>query len=301
MASCDFELDPTTSKMLRRSLPEKVAWIQRDHWVNTPSTRAIHQWMEYLLKSERRRRPNCMEFVAPPGMGKTAILDLFTSLHPVEHEPFGERLKRPLLAINASVGDAGVNGLRTAILRAAWPEARDFRGRCSQALCDRTLRDQGVRELLVDETGELLKCGPATQEKVLSELKRIGSDLRINIVCASVEGLDHALALDGQLHSRFKRHFRIAPWTESQDFRNFLFGLEMYLPFPRRSDLDRRQMVRWFLLHCKGNIEEITDMIRIAALHAFDRGGECVEMSDFNMALESEMPPRCGLGHSSAA
>lgn len=296
-----FQLEKETSTFILAPLEQRVKWVQRDHWVNTPVTRATHQWMEYLLRSERRDRPDCMQIVAAPDMGKSAILNAFARMHPVEMTADCSRARRPFLLVNASVGDAGVKGLRNAIFKAAWPDAKQLEGTCSEARCDQTLVAQGVRFLFLDETGEITKTGPSMHRKILSEIKRISNCLHVNIGCASVFGFDHALKADKQLESRFKKKIIIPAWTETQDFRNFLYGLEMYLPFRARSELDRQQLVKWFLLHCHGNTGEITGMIRMAAMHALDREGSFVSMDDFEAARTSELPPRCALQISAAA
>lgn len=126
-------------------------------------------------------------------------------------------------------------------------------------------------------------------------MKRLSSEHQINIVCATVEGLDHVLHADVQLRSRFKKKSVIRPWAESQDFRNFVFGLEQYLPFPERSYLDRPEVIRWLLRYGKGNTESVVDLIRLAALFALGRDAPFVGMGDFELARTSELPPPVAL------
>ncbi|WP_266170741.1 TniB family NTP-binding protein [Dyella subtropica] len=292
----EAHLESDTLSVLFRGLNDRVQWIQSDHWVNTPATRAAIQWMEYLLRSARRSRPSCLQVVAEPGMGKTALLEAFGKLHPVAPTTDPLRLSRPLLLANVTLGDAGVAGLRHALMRAAWPEARAIENHCTKDECDATLKCQGVKMLLLDEAGELLKCGPSAHLRVLSELKRLSSEHQINIACATVEGLDHALHADIQLRSRFKKTLAIRPWTESQDFRNFVFGLEQYLPFPERSYLDRPEVIHWLLRHGKGNTENVVELIRLAALFALGRDAPFVGMADFELARTAELPPPIALG-----
>ncbi|MFC5742918.1 hypothetical protein [Dyella tabacisoli] len=115
--------------------------------------------------------------------------------------------------------------------------------------------------------------------------------LKINIAFATVEKYEHVFDMDDQLSKRFKRKIKIPLWEESQDFRDFLSGLESYLPFPARSYLDRQEMVRWLLLHGGGNTDAIVTLVRLAAMWALDRGAGFVAKDDFETAREASLPP----------
>jgi len=287
-----FELASSAQNLLSGSPAERAAFVQRDCWVHTATTSRAFQWMEYLLRSQRVRRPQCMQIVAAAGMGKSSILQEFSNLHPVVRTEDPLRMQRPVLLANATDVGSGASGLRRAIMRGAWPDAKYFPdGRDD---LDATLMSQGIRLILLDETGDLMKSTPAVQKRLLTELKRINNDLRINIASAAVEGLDHAVRQDEQLFTRFKPIIRIPAWTESQEFRNFLYGLERFLPFPKRSFLDQPGMLRWLLRYCRGNTNDIVMSIHEAALWAIHRNARFVAMEDFEKArMATEPPPIC--------
>lgn len=245
--------------------------------------------MEYLLRSERVRRPRSMQIVAAAGMGKSSILQEFESLHPVVRTEDPLRMQRRVLLANATHAGAGVNGLRRAVMRGAWPDAKYFPD--GQDDLDGTLKSQGVRLILIDETGDLMKSTPAVQKRLLTELKRINNDLRINIASAAVEGLDHVIKQDEQLFTRFRPVIKIPEWTESQEFRNFLYGLERFLPFPERSFLDRLEMLRWLLRYYRGNTNDTVISIHDAALWAIHRNARFVALEDFEKARTATEPP----------
>ncbi|EED39177.1 putative tniB family protein [Stenotrophomonas sp. SKA14] len=58
----------------------------------------------------------------------------------------------------------------------------------------------------------------------------------------------NALAADEQLASRFKR-VELPVWSESNEFRQFLAGIEVELKLPERSHLDSKTMIRWLAAH----------------------------------------------------
>jgi hypothetical protein len=295
--SGDDVLEKHTRLILEsQDIQGQVAWIRADHWVNTPSSLCAFQWMEYLFRSERQIRPDCMQVVAASGMGKTALFRKFAELHPIVNTADSLRLHRPLLLANAVVGEAGEKGLRCALMRAAWPEARSVQKFSSREECDLTFREQGIKLVLIDDAGELLTAGPSTHKKVLSELKRVSTENSANLVCATTESLRNVMASDEQLKKRFRKVVEIPLWSDSQAFRNFIAGIESYLPFPERSYLDQAKLVSWLLLYGEGNTQDILNLVRLAALWGLQRGACHLSADDFEKARTSELPPRVALG-----
>lgn len=284
------ELPTEVLALLNGPIEKKVDWVLADAWVHTPVTNAAFQWMAYLYRSGPVIRPPCLQIIAEGGMGKTAVLLAFASLYPVQQAPDDPlRLRRPVLYAECKPDPSGIAGVRHAILKAAWPEAKYFA--CSEHEIDSTLHAQGVRLLLLDELGELTKAGMASHRKALSELKRISNTLRVSIVAATVTNLAHVLDVDQQFANRFKRKITIPPWSLSQDLRNFIFGLERNLPFPERSSLDGPSFLPWIAQQSDGNTKEIVELIRLAALHALTNGATHIEMCHLEAAVDCDLPP----------
>lgn len=290
-------LERETRGILNRGLADRLSWIQSEHWVNTHTSKVAFQWMEYLLRSERTERPDCLHLIGDSGRGKTALLRNFSELHPVADCEDPLRKRRPVLRVVAKPEErsgaaaVGAASLRYMIMRSAWPDATRLTNHCSTEDCDETLKLQGVKLLLIDEGGEFSVAGKSSQTKTLSEVRGISTRLKINIAFATVEKYEHVFDLDEQLSKRFKRKIKLPVWDESQEFRDFLSGLESYLPFPARSYLDRQEMVKWLLLHGSGNTDAIVTLVRLAAMWALDRGASFVAKQDFELARDASLPP----------
>lgn len=290
-------LENETRVVLNKSPRDRLSWIQKEHWVNTRVSRMGFQWMEYLLRSERTERPNCLHIIGDSGMGKTALLRNFSELHPVVECADPLRMQRPVLRVFAKPEEKsgavaiGAASLRYLIMKAAWPGAKNVAAHCSVEECDDTLKKQGVRLLLIDEGGELSVAGKSSQIKTLSEVRGISTRLGINFAFATVEKYEHVFDMDDQLSKRVKRKIRIPLWEESQDFRDFLSGLEAYLPFPSRSYLDRYEMVKWLLLYGEGNTDAVVTWVSLAAMWALNRNADFVSVKDFEVAREASLPP----------
>lgn len=284
------ELPESVKALINGPLEKKINWVLADTWVQTPTANAAFQWMAYLYRSGPVIRPPCMQIIAQAGMGKTALLLAFASLYPVQKaadDPL--RLRRPVLYAQCRADARGAAGVREVILEAAWPSAKYFQRSAREI--DATLLAQGVRLILLDEFGELTKAGVASHRTALSELKRISNASRVSIAAATVTNLAHVLAVDPQFANRFKRNITIPPWSLSQDLRNFVFGLERNLPFPRESSLYGRSLLPWIAQQSEGNTKEIVELIRLAALHALTDGAGCIEMRHLQAAVHSDLPP----------
>ncbi|MFC5742919.1 TniB family NTP-binding protein [Dyella tabacisoli] len=161
----EFLLEKGTSEVLNKSLSDRLSWIQNEHWVNTRISRMAFQWMEYLLRSERTERPDCLHLIGDSGRGKSALLRNFSELHPVIDCEDPLRKRRPVLRVVAKPEErsgavaVGAASLRYMIMRSAWPDARRMTDHCSTEECDEILKIQGVKLLLIDEGGEFSVAG----------------------------------------------------------------------------------------------------------------------------------------------
>ena len=300
MSNTSTDLSDAARLLLNATEQKKIDWIMTDAWVHTPTTTLAFQWMAYMLRCGPVIRPPCLQLIADGGMGKTAVLLAFAEMFPVQKTPDDPlRLKRPVVYVECKPEHSGEHGVRHAILKACWPNAEHILG--TEDEIDATLRAQGVRELLLDEFGELTKAGIASHRRALSELKRISNFARVGITAATVTNLKHVLDVDQQFASRFKRKITIAPWALSPDLRNFVYGLQRNLPFPEPSQLHDRDCLPWLAQHSEGNTKEIVETIRLASLHALGAGARCNGYDHLKAAIEGEAPPSNALAQSALA
>lgn len=294
MTITPIDLSDAARALLSASIDDRVDWIMADAWVHTLTTTIAFQWMGYMLRCGPVIRPPCLQIIADGGMGKTAVLLAFSEQYPVQEAPGDPlRLHRPVVYVECMSEHSGEWGVRHAILRACWPSATRFSG--TEEEIDSTLHAQGVREILLDEFGELTKSGVASHRKALSELKRLSNTARVGITAATVTNLAHVLDVDQQFASRFKRKITIAPWTLSTDLRNFVYALQRNLPFPAQSDLHGPACLPVIAQHSEGNTKEIVEVIRLAALHALGEGATHIQYAHLKQAIESPTPPSVAL------
>lgn len=292
-------LTAKTLEALRAGELARVAWVQRDHWQATPTSNVVHQWMEYFYRSERNPSPPCMQVIATGGGGKSAMMSRYAALHAVEQVPDEpSRLKRGVLLADCLDAGEGPKGLAKSICRAAWPKTDYFGSFSDPDFALETLRRQQTRLLILDEAAEVLVGGPKVHERVINFVKKINTELCINIVTATVHGLDAAFQKDRQMSSRFAKKFLIPDWSvaEPANLQDFLFGYERFLPFEMPSELHVEAKRKALLKASSGNMRSLIGVVRLAALWAISDGASCITLDHIRQAArEDSEPPPIGL------
>lgn len=285
-------LVPAAAALVEASDSARVAWIQSNHWQATETSQMVFKWMEYLLRSERTPDPLCMQIVARGGGGKSAMVMRYAETHPAEiipNEP--SRLRRPVLLADCLNATKGAKGLAYAILRSAWPAAPISPRFYNEDWAFETLLKQGVRLLILDEAAEVLVGGALNHKHSINFIKRITTQLQINVVTATVHGLDSAFAKDPQMSSRFERKFEIPPWEANEPFRSFLLGYERFLPFAKPSHLYGEHNTRMLAAGCKGNMRSLIRLICLSALWALSKRADHITADHIEIARKVNSPP----------
>jgi hypothetical protein len=184
-----------------------------------------------------------------------------------------------------------MTGLHDAVLKGLWPKASEEKVwyGCSM---ETGLTRAKVKVILVDEAGELLSHGPREHLRLLSELRRITHQFGINIVAATTDALANAFDQDPQLKTRFRRRILLDSWRLSQNFRNFLYGIEQCLPFPTRSYLDQKAIVDWLLRNLECSTGEVVETVKLASEYALASGAKCITLEHLKCTLDGNAPPQ---------
>lgn len=208
-----------------------------------------------------RDRPKCIHLAAGPGAGKTRLqVHYLEQVAPLAHE--SPARQREVIYVEAPY-DGHHSKLARSIIDACLPGG--YVVRRPSLLCETALTllsGCGVRQILIDEAGNLLNAGRSTQQQALAFIKAI-SNRGVTISIASTMNLVNVLAADEQLQSRFTR-VEIPLWTESQSFRSFLASVEAELGLPQPSGLDDQATVRWMVSRGCCSTSKVLEVISAA-------------------------------------
>ena len=213
--------------------------------LSSHSVRILKALSQLRVGEYRRSRPVCLHIAAAAGSGKSRLLNHYMSQVSAVREATGSRYRDAIL-IEAPY-DGNCMKMCRSIINACLP---GFPIRKTQNIHEQVadvLQASGVKQLLIDEAGHILNAGKTGQQYTLALIKSI-CNLGITVCIATTRNMVNALAADEQLASRFKR-VELPVWSESNEFRQFLAGIEVELKLPERSHLDSKTMIRWLAAH----------------------------------------------------
>ncbi|WP_082746431.1 MULTISPECIES: TniB family NTP-binding protein [Stenotrophomonas] len=213
--------------------------------LSSHSVRILKVLSQLRAGEYRRSRPVCLHIAAAAGSGKSRLLNHYMSQVSAERETSGSRYREAIL-IEAPYDGSCMKMCRS-IVNACLP---GFPIRKTQNIHEQVadvLQASGVKQLLIDEAGHILNAGRSGQQYTLALIKSI-CNLGITVCIATTKNMINVLAADEQLASRFKK-VELPVWSESNDFRQFLAGIELELRLPKPSNLDSKVVVRWLTTH----------------------------------------------------
>lgn len=227
-----------------------------------PAAVAYLKLASHLRRHEAGRdRPKCVHLAAGPGAGKTRLqVHYLEQVAPPAHDSAARQ--KEVVFVEAPY-DGHHSKLARSIIDACLPGG--YVVRRPSMLCETALAllsGCGVRQILIDEAGNLLNAGRSTQQQALAFIKAI-SNRGVTISIASTMNLVNVLAADEQLQSRFTR-VEIPLWTESQSFRSFLASIETELGLPQASGLDDQATVRWMVSRGCCSTSKVLEVISVA-------------------------------------
>lgn len=207
--------------------------------------KALAALSDFRERESGRDRPRCLHIVAASGMGKSRLLQHYVGQLVRDSGVQGAQA-RDVVSIELPA-DGCYRELARLIVNKCMPGYPVSRTPRLLLLAQDALRNACVRQLVLDEAGHTLHTGKVGLQRLLGFLKSI-SNMGITIAIATTAQMANAVAVDEQLRSRFVR-IELPMWRESRELRQFLVGIEEVLPFSRKSHLDSRDFVRWFVVN----------------------------------------------------
>ena len=266
---------------------------------------AIREFYVYRDKTElirrtidecRRRRsfvpePHCVLITGDTGTGKTSLLKKYLS----ENDPSRIHgvVNRPVVFLELPT-KATIRGAVTRLLRSLGdPGADTGNQEARQYRAEVLLKNQNVEVVLIDEFQHIVEGrGRPTLNDVGNTLKQLCKASQVPLVIAGMPDSIEVVNTNRQFSGICKFRFAMGPFewdgaSGTTEFRQFLVHVDMALPFDHRSNLAGEKTAKCLFEATKGNLRDLTFLVRIAAERAVSRNAPCVEMKDLAMAFTS--------------
>jgi len=254
----------------------RIALIDRDLWIGYSRARDAHAWLQRILRSERRQRPDNLLIVGASNNGKTAIARRFLARAAVPENPDAERSNIETALIQAPNGP-NIPELLRSVLAALGrePGLRPTTARL-RAEVHGAMRDVGLRLLLIDDLHNIRGSGVGA---MLVELREIGSITGVSIGAFATKEIAHIFRLDEQLANRFAL-LTLPRWQfDELEYAQLLATFERQLPLRQSSNLTDPDLARRILSMAGGLIGGLATILRQAATAAIETGQERIDRS----------------------
>ncbi len=282
-------LTPEAAGLLDASIEARMAYLKELPFVAHPAMVRALQWLSYLRRFDSQRdRPRNLHVIGVAGIGKSRLLRHYAQQHQPGCRSQQGWLTRPVLLVEAPE-DGNLKKLSDRLFAACMSGQKPLRVRGSPDRVEDILRLSGVRQVLIDEAGNLLYSTRSHHHQCLAFLKRL-SNAGFTVAIATTENLQTVLAADEQLHSRFKQ-ILLPRWQESDELRGFLKVVESSIPLRDPSDLASAALVRWFAAQQCLRTASILEVIRDAAHIAFSEAHPCLTVALLQRAISGTAAP----------
>jgi hypothetical protein len=281
-------LSPQVWEDAARPATERMATVGGHCWIGYPAAQAAIARLEHLLAQPPVLRPPNLLIVGPTNNGKSMIAERFRRIHPPGMSANREHQHIPVLAMqmpsNATIRRfyaALLVALGSPLLTSGTTDLRE-----QHAL--RTMRQVGVRILMIDELHNILAARPGQQREFLNLLRFIGNELRLSLCCLGTKESYLAIRSDDQLENRFEP-VSLPRWTDGVDLGRLLTSFEATLPLREPSGLSSPALRALILRRSEGTIGEIATLLSAATRKALATGRERID-ADTILAADYQGP-----------
>jgi len=139
----------------------------------------------------------------------------------------------------------------------------------------RLLSAVGTRVLIIDEIHHVLAGTAAKQRTFLNMLKYLGNELMIPIIAIGTRDAFNAIHSDPQLANRFEP-VTLPRWQMNEEYLRLLMSLDALIPLEKHETITESRIAAKILGMSEGTIGEISELLRVATLHAIQSGTECI-------------------------
>ncbi|WP_374437988.1 TniB family NTP-binding protein [Pseudomonas panipatensis] len=268
-------------KQARRSMlalddDARISIINDDIWIDCPQTTMVERIVRNMLTTKGRVQAPCLLVCGAGGTGKTSLVNKIKSAT----DEWANNIAFTRLSENAD----GLRFCDQIMLALGVPPTLGKAVKTHLGLV-KYLELTGKIAVVIDEFHDGLLANRQEQRKNLSLLKDLsGAPYHLSIIGFGIESALNALQQDRQLERRFEV-IQLHPWTETEEFRQFLASMEENLPLRNPSELYEKKIVKFLLAKTDGSMDAVIKAIRFSAIQAIICGEERVTLEMLEKGL----------------
>lgn len=274
-------LNRDVAQVADRDAVARIKFLRQDRFIPYRAASDAMAELEDLLSWPDTVRPPCRMLLGESAMGKSAIFKEFESDHPASDNIGGDMALVPVFRMQFP--ETGSDGIYSEIIRklnsepVTAPSSSKLRSLALNIL-DRV----GNRVLIIDEIANVITKDLNRQTIAMNATKFITNELERPIVLGVTPEAFTVVNKDKHLKTRFEPIFlpRFKDETGDNggnDYREFLFGLEMALPLRKPSGLATDpEIAHEIMLRTHGITGNIVKLVVACARHAIASGEECI-------------------------
>jgi hypothetical protein len=249
----------------------RIAIIKRDIWIPTKKLDQLFATIDFMIGSEGRLVVPSMLVWGPGGSGKSAII---------------ERLKHVYSTRDKKINSisAGMNLDSSQLVDLICNSFGISTGAGKQSLNRTTrvlnaIRAENIVALLMDELNDSGLRTLSQQKNSMSLMKYLsGPPCYISIICFGDLTASEVLMKDDQIYRRYV-HWPLTPWTNDQDFCDFIATYESHLPLKLPSNISSSAGRRRIIKQSFGIMDNVVKIIKCLAFEAVFSGSEHMDIN----------------------
>ena len=265
-------LHPETVALLDCDDETRIHHASKAEFIEHSRAAQILAALDRLYRQPLQDRMDGLLIAGPTFCGKTSLARYFESNHPRDANLGGDHVIQPV-AYTLAPDEPNVTRLIELILKAMGgahlsnekPETVRERMLTSAAAC-------GLKVLLLDEIHGILNGTPKKQRLLMTTLKNLSNEMKINIVLLGTREAFIATMGAEELQTRFPVEWLPAWQQDDAEFKGLLRGFERQLPLRRPSNL-KDFSARLYTL-CSGSLGWLSRLLTRAAEVAISTGEE---------------------------
>ncbi|BCG24944.1 TPA: TniB family NTP-binding protein [Pseudomonas aeruginosa] len=268
-------LEPERRRLLSLDDAARIREIQSDSlWIDYPSSAKVMKVVRNILSVPDRKQAPCLLVKGDGGTGKSSIIRQIKACKDLSGSLLFLDLSLNALNLNMYELLADALGVPLPTKRSSLPRKATM----PQELAA-VLRLRQIKGVVVDEIHDLLLTQRNEQLRSLVCFKSMSNaPLGVSILGFGTIEAKNALFADKQFSRRF-HIIDLTDWSETEEFRSFLAGLEENIPLRKPSFLDSEETVRFLLEKTNGRMDDVLKLIRAAACYAIESSEEKITTS----------------------